>query len=79
MLELEIPSKSELNLKYSKEGSTISSLARHYNVSNPTIRKWLRSHKIIIKSHAQASKEANNRKRNNIPDKKTSDRDWETL
>jgi len=61
------PSKDELQTIYSLAGSTISSLAKKYNTSQPTVRKWLIQYKIERKPHAQASIEANNRKRNNPP------------
>lgn len=61
------PSKQELAKKYSLVGSTISSLAKEYNTSQPTVRKWLIQYNIERKDHAQASVEANNRKRNNPP------------
>jgi len=66
----QVPPQKELVDLYSKEGSTISSLAKHYNTSNPTIRKWLIQYGIERKTHAQASMEANNRHRKaNIPSK----------
>jgi transposase len=61
------PSRDELLEKYYIVGSTISSLAKEYNTSQPTVRKWLIRYNIERKDHAQASIEANNRKRNNPP------------
>jgi len=58
-----IPLKEELETLYLKEGSTISSVARHYSTSNPTLRVWLDGYGIPRKSHKQASAEANNRNR----------------
>jgi transposase-like protein len=58
-----IPLKSELETLYAREGTTISSLARHYNTSNPTVRSWLISYGIERKDQRQASTEANNRHR----------------
>jgi transposase-like protein len=55
------PPHDELIELYGRPGSTISSLARHYNTSNPTIRQWLLSYNIDRKSHKQASQEANAR------------------
>lgn len=52
---------------YQKRGSTISSIARHYDTSQPTVRKWLIHYGIERKSHAQASLEANNRRSDNPP------------
>lgn len=56
-----IPNKEEILTLYSKEGVSISSLARHFGTTNPTIRKWLIFYQIERKSHRQASREANNR------------------
>lgn len=55
--------------KYEKFGTTISSLAREYGTSNPTIRNWLNVYDIPIKSHRRASGETNSLKRNAVPDK----------
>lgn len=60
---IKVPTKEEI---YSKEGSTISSLARFYKTSNPTVRSWLIMYNIERKSHKQASIEANNRHRSEI-------------
>ena len=68
-LKLKIPAKNELADTYNKFGSTISSLSRNYNVSNPTVRKWLKFHDIALKNQKQASTESNNSKRKNIPTK----------
>jgi transposase-like protein len=56
-----IPPEHELVALYKKEGSTISSLARHYATNNPTVRGWLIKYGVERKSHRQASAEANNR------------------
>jgi transposase len=61
--KIPIPSKSELENLYAREGTTISSLARHYSTSNPTVRSWLISYDIERKDQRQASTEANNRHR----------------
>lgn len=58
-----IPPKSEIESMYAREGITISSLARHYGTSNPTIRGWLILYGIERKDQKQASIEANNRHR----------------
>lgn len=62
-------SKELLQEKYNQSGVTISSLAKEFNTSQPTVRKWLIEYNISRKSHAQASIEANNRLRNNPPRK----------
>jgi transposase-like protein len=59
----QIPPKSEIENLYAREGTTISSLSRHYKVSNPTVRGWLISYGIDRKNQKQASTEANNRHR----------------
>jgi transposase len=64
-----VPSKEELENEYHQYGVSISSLARKYNTTNPTVRVWLQSYNIARKDHKQASTEANNRKRIQIPDK----------
>jgi len=61
------PAKNELQDKYSRYGVTISSLAKEYNTTAPTVRGWLKYYNIPRKDHKQASQEANNRKRLNIP------------
>jgi transposase len=70
--KLDIPQKEELENMYLKEGSTISSLARHFNTSNPTVRSWLKKYEIHLKTHREASTQANNRHRSNIKPDKTS-------
>lgn len=62
-----IPSYEELHSAYTKPGATISSVAKDYDTSNPTMRKWLDHYGIDRKSHKQASTEANNRHKNNVP------------
>jgi transposase len=65
-----IPPKSEIENMYAREGTTISSLARHYETSNPTVRSWLILYGIERKDQRRASTEANNRHRsNNKPSK----------
>jgi len=59
--KLPIPDKKELEQKYSKYGTTISSLAIEYNTSNPTIRRWLTLYNIKRKTQLEASTEANRR------------------
>lgn len=66
---IEMPSKEDLFNKYSERATSISDLARYYNTSNPTVRKWLIHYGITRKNHAQASREANNRTvSNSCPD-----------
>lgn len=58
-----IPPKTEIEQLYAREGTTISSLARHYGTSNPTVRNWLILYDIERKDQKKASTEANNRHR----------------
>ena len=60
-----LPPKPEIQALYAKEGTTISSLAKTYGTSNPTVRKWLVEYEIPRKSQKQASIESNNRHRKN--------------
>jgi hypothetical protein len=52
--KINIPSKEELEKKYI-ELISISAVARYFNTSNPTVRKWLINYGIERKSHAVAS------------------------
>ena len=73
-----IPEKQELETMYAREGVTISSLARHYGTSNPTVRKWLISFEIPRKDQKQASIEANNRHNQRVkPDKENLEKLYE--
>jgi transposase-like protein len=73
------PTKEELQSEYAKEGTTISSLARLYKTSNPTVRSWLIEYEIDRKSHQQASKEANNRhKKSAFPSKEELEENYRT-
>lgn len=55
--KLPIPTKQEIEEIYEAHGGTISSVARHFNTSNPTVRNWLKQHGIEIKSHKTAIQE----------------------
>lgn len=55
------PDRDTLESEYSKSGSTLSSIARSYGVSHPTVRSWLKHYGISIKSHKEASAQANSR------------------
>lgn len=59
MKKLDIPSKEELSCLYNTTHKTISSLSRHYNTSNPTVRKWLIHHGIPRRSQKEAMRELN--------------------
>ena len=64
--KIPIPPKQELLEKYQISGATISSLAKDYETSQPTVRKWLQSYNIERKSHKEASTEANRRNMWNV-------------
>jgi G:T-mismatch repair DNA endonuclease (very short patch repair protein) len=53
------PNRIELKQKYSAFGATLSSLAKEYGVSQPSVRKWMIQYNIERKTHLQASQEAN--------------------
>lgn len=63
------PPRNELIELYGNAGETISSLAKRYDTSNPTIRKWLIHYDIPRKSHAEASRQANRRNITSVPNK----------
>lgn len=70
-IKIPVPSKEELIELYNQSGISISELARRYNTSNPTIRKWLQSYDIKRKSHKQISTEVNQSKKYKVPDRDT--------
>jgi transposase len=65
MQKVKTPPKEELEELYFQEGSTLSSVGRHYGTSHKTVRVWLDRYEIKPKDHKQASTEANNRHRKN--------------
>lgn len=73
--KIPVPPKTELQSLYETVGSSMSSVARHYHTSKPTVKHWLEHYSIALKSHQQASQEANLRTRCNIPPKE----EFETL
>lgn len=79
MQKINKPSKEELEALYLQEGSTLSSVGRHYKTSHHRVRGWLNEYNIPIKSHKQASVEANNRrKRKAKPSKEVLESLYET-
>lgn len=67
--KIDIPSKDILEKKYNQYGVSISTIARDYSTSTATIRKWLRSYKIPLKTHQQAAAESNAMRVRPPPDK----------
>jgi len=55
------PQKEDLQGAYTAAGSTLSSLGKVYGVSHPTVRNWLLQYEIPLKTHHEASREANRR------------------
>lgn len=51
--KLEMPDREELLDIYSQEDMSQNKLAKHYSVSHPTIKKWLKEYDIPIKSHTE--------------------------
>ena len=75
-----IPDKDTLQRLYQQSSSTISSVARHFNTSNPTVRKWLDGYKILHKTHKEACVIANNKHRLTMkPDNVTLDNLYTTM
>ena len=71
------PPKGELQERYCRIGESLSSVARYYNTSHPTVRKWLISYGIPLKTHKEASIQAN--QRNSIrkkPDRNVLQKDY---
>ncbi len=60
-LKIDPPTKQELNKAYNLKGATLSSLAREYKTSHPTVRSWLKNYGITLKTHKEASAQANRR------------------
>lgn len=74
------PDKQSIIEKYSKEGVTISCLAKEYNTHRVTVRNWLKEYNIPRKSQKQASIEANNRHRNfSFPSKEELQNNYEKM
>jgi transposase len=77
--KIELPDKTVLETRYNQYGSTISQLARDFNVSNPVMRSWLKHYNIALKSHKEASTQANNRKKVLVPCKDTLQSLYQTM
>jgi transposase-like protein len=50
------PSKEELFNLYRINSKTMSDIAKIYNTTNPTVRKWLKSYGIRLRSHREVNK-----------------------
>lgn len=68
------PNREELAELYGRQGETLSSVSRAYGTTHPTVRKWLRDYDISIKSHREASAQANSRNRLTPPSRETIER-----
>jgi hypothetical protein len=55
------PPRTELEEIYTSCGSTLSSVAMKYGTKRHVVRSWLTKYNIPLKSHLQASREANKR------------------
>lgn len=63
-----IPDKKKLETYYHSVRS-ISKTARHYNTSNPTVRKWLNGYGIELYTHKEASVFDTQQKKIDVPNK----------
>lgn len=68
--KLSVPPREDLEEAYGRLGS-ISALAREYQTSNPTIRKWLKGYGIELKGHLETCRFVNSKKMNSPPSKIT--------
>lgn len=77
--KIPIPPREELVELYQQPAISISEIARRYNTSQPTVRKWLIDYEISRKTQRDASREVNAAKRPNLPDFETFETDFYTL
>lgn len=61
------PSYDDLYEMYSKSNVSISEVARRYNTSNPTVRKWLNEYGIERKSHRDICRTINSQRKATRP------------
>lgn len=54
--KIEIPSYEELYELYIEKGLSCLDLSKRYNVSNVTVKKWLKEKGIILRTHSQSIK-----------------------
>jgi transposase len=57
--KIEPPEKQELEDYYLQYGVSLSDVARKYNSSNATVRKWMKSYNIQRKTHLDSCREKN--------------------
>ena len=53
------PPKEDLENLYNQPGQSMAKLGLHYNVSSPTVRKWLKYYGVELKDFKQVRQEAN--------------------
>lgn len=78
-IKIPVPSRQELEEQYYQPGVSISEIARRYNTSQPTVRKWLMQYDIQRKTQEQASREVNAAKRPPIPNKEQFEVDFYSM
>lgn len=69
--DLNKPTKDQIIEEYSKPAATISSVARAFGTTNPTVRKWMIEYEIMRKSHADAIREVKSTGNLRCPDVST--------
>lgn len=73
------PTRDELIDLYQQPGVSISEIARRYDTSQPTVRKWLIEYVIPRKSQKEVSREVNAAKRPAIPLRDQFENDFHSL
>lgn len=76
--KIEKPNKETIVERYSKYGSSLSSVARSFGVSNPTLRSWMKFYGIERKGHKQSCTEVNSMRRKDAPTKENLERLYQT-
>lgn len=63
------PPAEELKAKYYKPGVTLGNLASQYGTTSPTVRSWLKSYNISLKTLSEVTKELHQVKDKKVPSK----------